>query len=282
MDDSEPGPAARLRRGTRRAPVACAVVPMCADEAGERTCYRPCGGRVGQRWWSDDRTASSPTQGERLIDCRGASPRSGTPSGPAAQFLCGRTCARAAARGSGLSDIGVEDVVIIRGQPLLERLAEAVPQQLTVVLLGAAALGTHHSQVQLSLHGLVRSNRWGRRAWPVPQPAAAGLSFFFLITHSANYHIFVAHDRRACERAAGKLSAYHFAARDWNLTMPAAVDTMSHFTSVFRSSRFIERSFKKSKSFMLPKAASCLRAGTATMYSEESCEPSVRLAWNNK
>ena len=94
-------------------------------------------------------------------------------------------------------------------------------------------------------------------------------------------HIFVAH-RRACERAAGKLSTYHFAARDWNLTMPAAVDTMSHFTSVFRSSRFIERSFKKSKSFMLPKAASCLRAGTATMYSEESCEPSVRLAWNNK
>ena len=64
--------------------------------------------------------------------------------------------------------------------------------------------------------------------------------------------------------------------------MPAAVDTMSHFTSVFRSSRFIERSFKKSKSFMLPKAASFLRAGTATMYSEESCDPSVRLAWNNK
>ena len=93
-------------------------------------------------------------------------------------------------------------------------------------------------------------------------------------------HIFVV--PRPSELAAGKLSAYHFAARDWNLTMPAAVDTMSHFTSVFRSSRFIERSFKKSKSFMLPKAASCLRAGTATMYSEESCEPSVRLAWNNK
>ena len=93
-------------------------------------------------------------------------------------------------------------------------------------------------------------------------------------------HIFVVH--RLGELAAGKLSAYHFAARDWNLTMPAAVDTMSHFTSVFRSSSFIERSFKKSESSMESMVASCLRAGTATMNSEEPCDPSARLAWNSK
>ena len=93
-------------------------------------------------------------------------------------------------------------------------------------------------------------------------------------------HIFVV--PRPSELAAGKLSADHFAARDWTLTMPAAVDTMSHFTSVFRSSRFIERSFKKSESSMEPMVASRLRAGTATMNSEEPCDPSVRLAWSSK